>query len=93
MSQTTASRNVVVTNRAGLHARAATLIAKTARQYQANVAIIKSPQRVESTDVLQLLSLGAEVGVQLLLEASGQEAEDALDALVQLFADKFGEEE
>jgi len=92
MSQTTASRKVVVTNRAGLHARAATLIAKTVRQYQANVAIIKSLQRVEGTDVLQILSLGAEAGVELSLEATGLEAENALDALVRLFADRFGED-
>jgi phosphocarrier protein HPr len=91
MSQVTASRSVVVTNRAGLHARAATLIAKLARGFEAKMELVKERQRVEATDVLQILSLGAAPGCELLLEATGSDAEQALDAMVQLFAEKFGE--
>jgi phosphotransferase system HPr (HPr) family protein len=91
MSQVTATRTVVVANYAGLHARAATLIAKQARRFDARVELIRDRQRVEATDVLQILSLGAHAGVQIGLEATGPDAEPALDALVQLFNDKFGE--
>ena len=91
MSQVTATRTVVVTNYAGLHARAATLIAKLARRFDCRVELIKDRQRVEATDVLQILSLGAYSGVQIGLEANGPDAEQALNALVQLFNDKFGE--
>jgi phosphotransferase system HPr (HPr) family protein len=91
MSQGSATRNVVVSNRAGLHARAATLIAKSVRQFDARVEVIKERQRVEATDVLQMLSLGAAAGEQLVLEASGPDAHRALDAVARLFADDFGE--
>ena len=91
MSQVTATRNVVVSNGAGLHARAATLIAKLVRQFDCRVELIKDRQRVEATDVLQMLSLGAHTGEQIALEANGPDAEQALDALTQLFNDKFGE--
>ena len=91
MSQATATRTVVVTNPMGLHLRAADLIVKTVRQYDCKVALIRDRQRVEADGVLQLLALGAEQGVQLDLEAIGPDAESALDAVVKLFVDNFGE--
>ena len=88
MSQVTASRSIVVSNRTGVHARAATLIAEQARQFaDCQIELIKDGQRVKATDVLQILSLGAVPGVQIGLEAIGPRAEQALDALVQLFSD------
>jgi phosphotransferase system HPr (HPr) family protein len=92
MSQVKATRTVTVTNREGLHARAATLVAKLVEQLPARVELIKGNQRVDGTNVLQILSLCALEGEQLLLEATGQEADVALDALVELFEGKFGED-
>jgi phosphocarrier protein len=80
-----------VVNPEGVHARVATLLARTVRRFQAKVELIKGRQRVDGTDVLQILSLGAAAGEQLQLEAVGPEAEAALEALVQLFVDGFGE--
>jgi len=91
MSLVMARRSVVVGNRAGLHARAAILIAKVARQFTAKVELVRDRQRVEATDVLQILSMGAGQGVQLVLESQGPDAEPALDAVAALFFDNFGE--
>jgi len=91
MSQVMTSRTVVVGNQAGLHARAAILIAQVARQHAAKVELIKDRQRVEATDVLQILSLGAAQGTQLVLEASGADAESALAAVAALFDNNFDE--
>jgi phosphocarrier protein len=91
MSQPKATRTVTVVNREGVHARAATLVAGTVRRFQAKVELIKDRHRVDGTDVLQILSLGAGEGEQLQLEAAGLDAEAALDALVALFQSKFGE--
>lgn len=92
MSQVMASRTVKVGNQAGLHARAAILIAQAARQHTAaKVELIKDLQRVEATDVLQILSLGAAQGTQLVLESSGNDAEAALAAVAALFDNNFGE--
>lgn len=90
--QTTATRNVVVSNTQGLHIRAATAIANTVRQFHSKVELVKNQLRVEGTDVLQILSMGADSGTQLVLEATGPDAHEALAAVVRLFSDKFGEE-
>lgn len=92
MSELVATRTVLVANRAGIHARAATMIAATVRRFRARVTIVKGNERVEGTDVLQILSLGSGPGEQLSLEASGDEAEAALETLETMFRDKFGED-
>jgi phosphocarrier protein HPr len=93
MYQPIATRTVVVTNESGVHARAATLVAELIRRFDSKVVLIKDCERVEGTDVLQVLSLGAGRGIELSLEATGHDAENVLDALVQLFTDNFSEED
>jgi phosphotransferase system HPr (HPr) family protein len=93
-NQGKATRTVTVANRAGLHARAALLVAKCARGYPTTkVELVRDRYRVEATDMLQMLSLGAQQGQVLALEATGADAEAALDALATLFAAKFHEED
>ena len=92
MSDPAVPRTVVVANRAGMHARVAVLIATVARGFKAKVLITKGLHQVEATDVLQLLSLGAAPGERLSLEADGQDALQALDAVEQLFLRKFDED-
>lgn len=92
MSQTKATRTVTVTNPDGLHIRAASLIAKLTGQLPARVELVKGSQRVDATNVLQIVSLCALEGEQLLLEAIGRDAEAALEALAELFENRFGED-
>ncbi|MGO8689219.1 MAG: HPr family phosphocarrier protein [Thermoguttaceae bacterium] len=92
MSETAFTRTVLVANSAGLHARAAAMIATLARRFKARVTLAKGNNLVEGTEVLQILSLGAAPGEKLSLEATGEEAQQALDSLEELFRDKFGEE-
>jgi phosphotransferase system HPr (HPr) family protein len=92
MSDAALSRTVMVLNQAGLPARACVLIAEATRRFDAKVTITKGNERVQATDVLQLLSLGADRGEELSVDADGEEASKVLAALEQLFADKFGEE-
>lgn len=91
MSEPKATRIVAVSNPQGVHARAATLIAETVRRFDAKVVLVKNNYRVEGTDVLQILSLGSGQGERLTLEATGNDAEQVLDALVALFAENFHE--
>ena len=93
MCEPRVTRTVDVTNLAGIHARAATLIAELVRQFDSKVLVIKDCERVDGTDVLQILSLGTGPGEQVCFEAVGGDAEEALDALAQLFANNFGESE
>jgi phosphotransferase system HPr (HPr) family protein len=91
MAQFQTSRVVTVSNRNGLHLRAATELAKLVRGFQAQVVILKNQDRANCGDVLETSSLGAAMNEQLLLEASGQEAEEALEAVSRLFASGFNE--
>ncbi len=92
MAELKAIRTIVVTNDEGLHARAATLVAELARRFKSDVKLTKDRERVQGTEVLQILSLGAARGEELLIEAIGHDAEEAVDALVQLFAGNFSED-
>lgn len=92
MSETKASRTVTVANPDGLHLRAASLIAKLIGQVPAKVQLVKGNHRVDATSVLQMMSLCALEGEQLLLEATGQDADAALDILAQLFENEFNED-
>ncbi len=92
MSYSQASRTVTVVNRGGLHARAATEVAKLARRFQATLTVVKNQQRADCVDVLQILSLGAAMGETLLLEATGEDAEAALEALAELLLSQFDDD-
>jgi phosphocarrier protein HPr len=91
MSQSKASRTVTVANPDGLHIRAASLIAKLTEQVPAKVELVKGNQRVDASNVLQIVSLCALEGEKILLEATGRGAHDALEALVELFENQFAE--
>jgi phosphocarrier protein len=91
MSQVTASRNVVVTNPAGLHLRAAMPIAKLARQFDAKIEIVRGRERFDAAEILQIISVGADAGMELTLEATGHDAQRALDAMAELFQNNCGE--
>jgi phosphotransferase system HPr (HPr) family protein len=93
MDQRKQTRTVTVANHAGLHARAALLIAKLAREHDVALAVVKDSQGAEASSMIQMLSLGAKQGDEIVLEASGPRAEEALNALERLFAEKFYEED
>lgn len=70
--------------------RGASAIAQLAHRFRSRIEIAKAGQRVHATDVLQVVSLGAACGSLLDLEATGPDAEHALEALEKLFAENFG---
>ena len=92
MSSAPQSRSVTVVNPEGLHARAATQIRSIVLRYQAQVNLIKGPEKVDATNVLQMLTLCAGPNDTLLMEASGDEAVAVLEALARLFANSFEHE-
>ena len=90
MSGTSATRRIVITRPAGLHARPCLAIASTVRRYRSKVEIRYGCQTVDAHDVLQLLSLGATQGAELTISAHGPDADEVLEALGCLSADDFG---
>jgi phosphotransferase system HPr (HPr) family protein len=92
MPEPVATRTVVVANRMGMHARPALLIVTLARKFDANVEIIKGNLRVDAKEMLHVMMLGADHGEQLVLEATGPDAQGAVEALEELFERKFDED-
>ncbi len=89
----TLSREVVVGLKEGLHARPADRCAREARRWQAKVGIVCRDQRADGKSILDLLTLAAEEGSRLVIETSGPDAREALEALVRLFETNFNENE
>ena len=92
-AQATLSREVVVANAAGLHARPADLLAREARRWQSRIELVADAQRVDGKSILDVLTLAAEAGTRLVIEATGPDAREALEALGRLFERKFNEHE
>ena len=93
MVEPKAVRTVVVKNSQGLHARPADLFAKLAGRYESRIDVIKDGEVVDGKSILAILTLAATEGTCLRLEATGHDAEAALEALAELVNQNFAETE
>jgi phosphocarrier protein len=90
-----ASRNIVVQNTLGLHARPAMQFVDVANQFSSSIIVNKGgaePAEADGKSVMQMIILAAEQGTPLSIIADGEDADAAVAALAKLFEDKFGEE-
>lgn len=87
-----AERTVVVLNALGLHVRPSAEFAGTASKFRSRVSVVKDGQAVNAKSSIDLLTLAAVAGTQLTLRAEGEDADDAVAALVRLIESRFGEE-
>jgi phosphocarrier protein len=83
---------VTICNRKGLHARASGKFVKCAEAFDAAVRVTRDDRTVGGTSIMSLMSLAAGPGTELVLDAEGPEAPQALRALVALVEAGFGEE-
>jgi phosphotransferase system HPr (HPr) family protein len=90
MADKSATRKVIVLNPAGLHARPSLAVVSTVRGSQSKVEVRTPRQTVDARDILQLLGLGATQGTELVFTATDPDADEVLDALADLFANRFG---
>jgi phosphotransferase system HPr (HPr) family protein len=89
-----ATRTVTVANREGFHLRAATLFVGLAQRFNSDIEVSKCDRAADGkSTALHLVGLGAFDGDEMLLQAVGEDAEEALDALAALFTTHFGEDE
>ncbi|MFM1998003.1 MAG: Phosphocarrier protein HPr [Planctomycetota bacterium] len=93
MSEEVVSREVVVGMPQGLHARPADQLAREARKWQSRIELLNDSQRVDGKSILELLTLAAEAGTRLVVEASGPDAREAVAAIGGLFDRNFNEQE
>jgi len=83
----------VITNRRGLHARAAARFVACAEGFDAEVTVSKDQTTVGATSIMGLMMLAASPGSSIRVRARGREAAAALAALEKLVADRFGEDQ
>ena len=88
----TMERTLSICNQRGLHARAAAKFVKLAGQFEAQVTVSKDGQAVDGGSIMGLMMLAAGIGTSIEVETQGKQAQEALDAVEALIADKFGEE-
>ena len=82
-----------IVNRLGLHARAAAKLTHIAGGFTSEITLSRSGRRVNAKSIMGVMMLAAGQGSTVLIEASGDDAEQAIQALLRLIADKFGEGE
>jgi len=86
-------KEVTLINRLGMHARAATKLVQVAQKYKSRITIEANGMEADAKSILGLLTLAAPVGTTLLIRADGEDEQEAIDAIVQLIEDRFGEGE
>lgn len=86
------SRQVIIRNKYGLHARPAAEFVKVAKQFTAEVWVAKEDLEVSGKSIMGVMMLAAECGASIVIRAAGEDSLDAVDALSSLIAKKFGEE-
>jgi len=92
-STDTLVREVPITNKRGLHARASAKFVQMVEQFDAEVSVTRNGETVGGTSIMGLMMLAAGIGTTIEISAKGPEAARALDALTDLVTRKFGEDE
>ena len=84
-------REVEIVNNLGLHARASAKLTQLAARYPCEVSLSRNGRKVNAKSIMGVMMLAANKGSRITLETDGAEETDAIDALVALIADRFGE--
>ena len=85
--------DITISNKLGLHARASAKLTKLAGSYPCEVWISRGGRRVNAKSIMGVMMLAAGIGATVTLETSGEQEQQAMDALRALIDDKFGEGE
>jgi phosphocarrier protein len=86
-------KNVTISNKLGLHARASAKLTKLAGSYPCEVWVSRGERRVNAKSIMGVMMLAAGLGTEVTVETNGEREQEAMDALLALINDKFGEGE
>ncbi|MBN8993728.1 MAG: HPr family phosphocarrier protein [Rhizobiales bacterium] len=87
------SRDLLICNKKGLHARASARFVQCAERFDADITVSKDSSTVGGTSIMGLMMLAAGIGSTIRIAATGREAQAAIEALSELVASRFGEGE
>lgn len=82
---------ITISNKLGLHARASAKLTKLAGSFSCDVFMSKGERRINAKSIMGVMMLAAGIGSVVELETDGPQEQEAMDALVALINDKFGE--
>jgi phosphocarrier protein HPr len=85
-------RKTQVINKLGLHARPAAMLVQKASKFKSEIKLKKDDIEANAKSILSVMMLAAEVGSFVIIKAEGDDEAQAVEALAQLFTEKFGEE-
>lgn len=85
-------KEITVTNRLGLHARPAARVVQTASGFKSEIRLRRDDLEVNAKSIMGVMMLAAEMGSRVLIRAEGEDEAQAVEALVGLFQEKFGED-
>jgi phosphocarrier protein len=86
-------QDILIINKLGLHARASTKLTQTASQFKSDIWIERNGRRVNAKSIMGVMMLAASKGSNVSLEATGEDESAAIEALVELINNRFGEPE
>lgn len=86
-------QEILIINKLGLHARASTKLTQTASQFKSDIWIERNGRRVNAKSIMGVMMLAASKGSNVSLEATGEDESAAIEALVELINNRFGEPE
>ena len=89
----TFERDVIITNKLGLHARAATKLAQLSMQFQAKITLVLENKQADASSIMALMLLAGAKGKSVKIITQGEDAQAALSSITQLFTNKFDESE
>lgn len=84
-------REISVTNRLGLHARASAKVVALAAQFRSHVTLVYAGRRASARSIVAIMLLAASMGSTIVLETEGPDETDAMTAMVGLIDARFGE--
>lgn len=86
-------KTLIITNKLGLHARAATKLAQLCQKFDAKVTVNLEGKEADASSVMALMLLAGSQGKEVTVRSEGKDAEKSLSSICQLFTDKFDENE
>ncbi|MDD7182206.1 HPr family phosphocarrier protein [Peptostreptococcus porci] len=84
-------KKVTIINETGLHARPASLFVKKASEFKSSVELVHDGEKVNAKSIMGIMKLGLAKGTEIIIETHGEDEEQALNEMVQLVENGFGE--
>ncbi len=85
-------KDITIVNKLGIHARPAAMIVRLANKFKSDIFITKDSMEVSGKSIMGVMTLAANRGSKIKIRAEGNDAQQAVSELVDLFKNKFGEE-